>query len=349
MPVVGQDPLADTAYLKRRRGKDRSGYRWYARVNVPSDVSEILRKRTIERCLHTSDFKEAQQRKHAVLAEIFESFERARRHRITSADIEHEAQRHLKEWLDFITKRPDDAFKVLQDGFGNELGLAGDDALLELSAALGNEDWPHTVLAEAESVARSYGVELTAAQHRELCRALLLAEIEALSRAIAIHKGQVPEPVSVLNARAVDPLTAVVRPRLRLAPRQGKGIRVSEAAEAYIAHRNRERRGAWTGQTNGQARTTFRLFTEFTRDAPLNTITRHDVSSFLSALSQLDPNYGRRSAGKDFSLKKLLEKYPAKDRDGIGNKTLNRHVAVIAGMFEWAIKAGKIEGAKCRY
>jgi integrase len=119
---------------------------------------------------------------------------------------------------------------------------------------------------------------------------------------------------------------------------------VSEAAEAYIAYHNRERRSGWTGQTHGQARTTFRLFREFTRDAPLEAITRNDIADFLSTLSLLDPNYGRRSAGKGLSLKELLDKYPAKDRDGIGNRTLNRHVAVIAGMFEWAIKAGKIAG-----
>jgi methionine-rich copper-binding protein CopC len=108
---MGHIPLADNAYLKRRRGKRRSGYRWYVRIGVPADVREVLRKQTIERCLHTSDFKEAQQLRHAVLAEIFESFERARGHRITSADIEHEAQRLLRERL--ATKLSDDGATLI--------------------------------------------------------------------------------------------------------------------------------------------------------------------------------------------------------------------------------------------
>ena len=342
---MGHDPLADDAYLKRRRGKNRSGEQWYVRVVVPPDVREIIRKQTIERSLNTSDKKEARRLKHAVLANIFEGFERARRHRITSADIEYEAQRYLSERLEHITKTPEDAFTVMTDSFGNDYGLGGDAALLTLCRELGNDDWSTVVLKEAEVIARNYGVEMTTAQHEELCRALQKAEIEALSRAISIHNDQVPEPVSVLNARAVDPLTAAVRQRPRLSPKQGKGVRVSEAAEAYIAHRNREKKSQWTEQTKGQARTTFRLFSEFTRDAPLEGISRNEVDTFLSTLAKLDPNYGRHSAGKALSLSELLSKHSATGGNGIGNRTLNRHVAFIAGMFDWAIKSGKLEGA----
>src|SRR5580692_9397148 len=78
VPLMGAIPLADNAYLKRRRGKRHSGFRWYVRVSVPTDIHEIIRKQTIERALNTSDIKEARKLKLTVLAEIFESFERAR-------------------------------------------------------------------------------------------------------------------------------------------------------------------------------------------------------------------------------------------------------------------------------
>jgi hypothetical protein len=68
--------------------------------------------------------------------------------------------------------------------------------------------------------------------------------MEALSRALSIHKGAVPDPISVLNTRAVDPLTAAVRSRPLLTPKQSKGIRVSEATDAYFADRNRQSRKA---------------------------------------------------------------------------------------------------------
>ena len=238
VPLLGAIPLADNAYLKRRCGHRRSGYRWYVRVPVPLDLQELFRKRTIEHSLNTSDLDEARKLKHSVLADIFASFERARGRRITSADIEHEAQRYLRERLEQIAKQKDDTLTMLTDAHGNDLELAGDSALTTLREELEEEVWSASAVQEADKIARQYGATLTEAQRGELCHALQLAEIEALSRALSIHKGAVPEPISVLNARAVDPLTAAVAPRPLLAPRQGKGIRVNEATEAYFADRN---------------------------------------------------------------------------------------------------------------
>jgi len=109
---MGATALADNAYLKRRRGKQRSGFRWYVRVPVPTDIQETVRKQTIKRALKTSDLKEARRLKLPVLAEIFESFERTRGRRITSADIEHKAQRYLRERLEQIQKSPDNTFEM---------------------------------------------------------------------------------------------------------------------------------------------------------------------------------------------------------------------------------------------
>jgi integrase len=344
VPVVGQIPLADTAYLKRRRGKDRSGYRWYVRIGVPRDLQGVIRKQTIERALNTSDFKEAQRLRHAALAEIYADFDRARRGAISSADIEHEAQRYLRERLGSLRDKPGDAFEVIADDEGISVGLEGQSVLWILQDALANEDWPDSVQQEAALIARRYGVSLSDTQRSELSRALLLAEIEALSRPLAIHRGAIPEPLAVLNAHAVDPLTAKVPPPTRLAPKQGSAIRVDEAAAAYIADRNRERRGAWTGQTLNQFQTTLRFFGEFTRNAPLDAITRKDVASFLTTIGQLDPNYGRRNAAKKLSLQLLLKKHTAPDQEGLSNRTLNRHGGVVAGLFDWAIRTGKLDG-----
>lgn len=338
-------PLADKAYLKRRRGKNRSGYRWYVRINVPHDLQGIIRKRTLEHALNTSDFKEAQKLRHAVLARIHADFDLARRGVITSADIEHEAQRYLRKRLDLIYKNPGDAFEIVSDDDGNDVGLEGQAALWHLQDSLANQDWPDTVRSEAITIQRRYGTTIGAEQEDELLRVLLLAEIEALSRALMISRGEIPEQLSVLNARAVDPITAALRPQARLAPRQSKGLKVAEAGNAYITDRNRHRRGAWTGQTMNQSRATLRLFTEFSRDASLQTITRGDVAKFLSTIAQLDPNYGRRSATEKLTLTELLNEHTASDNEGLSNRTLNRHVATIAGMFEWAIRAGKFDGA----
>lgn len=73
VPLLGAIPLTDNAYLKRRCGRRRSGYRWYVRVPVPLDLQELFRKRTIEHSLNTSDLDEARKRKHSILADIFAS------------------------------------------------------------------------------------------------------------------------------------------------------------------------------------------------------------------------------------------------------------------------------------
>ena len=43
--------MVDTAYLMRRRGKGRSGYRLHGCVAVPADLQPLFRKRAIERAL----------------------------------------------------------------------------------------------------------------------------------------------------------------------------------------------------------------------------------------------------------------------------------------------------------
>ena len=161
---MGQDPLADTAYLKRRRGKDRSGYRWYVRIVVPADLRDILRKQTIERALNTGDLKVAQRLKHAVVAQIFEEFERAKLGKITSADIEREAQRFAREQIELINKQPGTAFEPTIDDNDNNLGLGGDAALWVLREAQDSGDWPDSVMAEADDIARRHGMTLAKAQ-----------------------------------------------------------------------------------------------------------------------------------------------------------------------------------------
>lgn len=180
-------PLPDMAYLRLRRGKRRSGNRYYVRIAVPNDLREQFGTSIMERSLETSNLGEAKTRRHGELARILDSFERARRKAITSADIEHEAQRYLREQLDAIQSNPGDNFEPITDDFGNVVGFGGKDALATLREALQEQDWTSNVREEAERVAQRYGVTLTKSQLAELCGALQRAEIEAYSRAIAIH------------------------------------------------------------------------------------------------------------------------------------------------------------------
>ncbi len=151
--------MRDTRYLKRRVGKGRSGERWYVRVPIPKDIrGRFGRATAIERALKTSDLQEARRRRHAVIAEIFDAIERARHGGLTSAEIEAEAQRYLRENLETLRDRPGDAFEpvVLEDG--SEHGPGGLAALGVLQDALQDQDWG-LVQKEAERILRKRGVE----------------------------------------------------------------------------------------------------------------------------------------------------------------------------------------------
>jgi hypothetical protein len=115
----------------------------------------------------------------------------------------------------------------------------------------------------------------------------------------------------------------------------GDALKVSEAGERYLAERTRDAKAALSKQTAAQNEATFRLFAEFTEDAPLGAITRRDASEFLDTLAKLHRHYGRRRGAAELSLDKLLKKDPAAEGEGLSNKTLNRHLSApgcIAGL-----------------
>ncbi len=340
---MGHLPVADTAHLKQRCGKGRSGYRWYVRVTVPIALRDFFGKKTIEKSLGTSDQNVAQRRKHAVLAEIVAEFDRALSGRLTSGDIEHEAKAYLQERVSAILARPGTLFDIVKNQFGQDIGTGADLALSELNPILEQREWLPTIVREAERRAGRYGIKLPDTQRDEFVAALMRAEIEAITRAVAAHNGEFLADLPILNPHAIDPITNELRLPTKLAARTGKSVRFGEAVEAYIADRNRQKKTAWTAQTLGQMRVTFRLFEKFVRNAPIDAIMRSDVADFLEKLSGLDPTYGRRPI-QELSLDELLKAHPATS-DGLSSKTLNRHSGALNKLFDWAIKTGRLVGS----
>jgi len=64
----------DTRYLRQRKG------RYLVQVAVPDELREHFGRANVEKYLRTSSLTEAKRRRHAAVAEIFESFDRAREH-----------------------------------------------------------------------------------------------------------------------------------------------------------------------------------------------------------------------------------------------------------------------------
>jgi integrase len=95
-------------YLKRRRGKDRSGERWYLQLPVPKDLRHHFGC-TIERALNTSDPRVARIRRDAILPDVRAMFDRARAEptldEVIPAARRAELARAHAEWSELIADR----------------------------------------------------------------------------------------------------------------------------------------------------------------------------------------------------------------------------------------------------
>ncbi len=334
------ETMPDTRHLKRRTGARRSGQRWYVQVAVPKDLQKKLGRKTIGRGLNTPDLREAQRLRWAVLAEIEETFKRAREERgLTSIEIEAAAQRYMRETLEAIRHDPGNLFEPVPGDVDH--GLIGEGQLWGMQDDLGEGDYSRVEKAADEIVSHA-GASLSDEQKDELGRALLRADIEALRATLALHRGEEPNPPRVLNARAIDPVTLERPSPSRVIPRHGEAPPISEAAERYFADQMRDPSARWTRQTEVQYRASVRLFKDYAQDAPLDAVNREEAAGFLSSIGRLHRNYGRSKKARGLHLDELLARYPGPPH--LSNATLNRHSRALHGLFKWAAKVGLREG-----
>lgn len=122
------------------------------------------------------------------------------------------------------------------------------------------------------------------------------------------------------------------------------GTPFSELAKAYLHDRQRDASSKLTMQTVSQMEATYRLFRDHIADAPLATVDRKTVTSFLDKVKRLDPNWGRSPQTKSRTLDQLLAAYGKVDGRKMTNKTLNRYVSALSGLWDWARKRGEAAG-----
>jgi integrase len=82
-------------------------------------------------------------------------------------------------------------------------------------------------------------------------------------------------------------------------------------------------------------RMTFRLFEEFTHNAPVVAIDRGIADAFIDTLGRLPPNWGKSKETRKKTLAEVL-KQSAKAETHVSNKTLNRHISAMSSLFKWA-------------
>ena len=274
-------PLAmpDTRYLKRRVGKRRSGDRWYVRVPVPTDLRGRFGKlEALERALNTGDLREAQRRRHAVVADILQLFDRARDSRPEDAVADELTRAHAAWRQTYLGHGRSVAQERLGDLLEAEYMQVSDH---EYIPAPGDQ-WHE----RARKALQRCGVDPAPEMVVHLAEALLEAHVDAAEMAL---EGREPPAVNSGRARVAS---------------SGGALKVSEAGERYLAERTRDAKSALSEQTAAQARTTLRLFAEFAGNARLDAVTRRDASGFLDALATLHRHYGRQPGAAGLPLDK---------------------------------------------
>ncbi len=310
--------MSNTRYLRKRRG------RWLVQVAVPSELRDRYGKANVEQYLGTSSEAEAKRLRHAVVAEILASFERAREGGpIRSDELKAQAEIELRraydamaaDFLDSHGRLPDLAREVAEDA-----------ADLISASIQGNRLLGKPTTVYAEEVLDRIGVK----KSEESIAALSQTILKAHAAAIAMLQ------------RGIEPPPLKGQPIHR--KHQGTAPKISDASESYLAERQRDPNAQLTAQTAAQHRATFRLFSDYTQNAPLDSITRDDAVGFLDTIAGLHPHYGRRPGAAKLSLNELLDKFPAGNSDGLSNRTLNRHQSAIKTLFKWARKRGTVDG-----
>lgn len=306
-------------YLKRRVGQGRSGERWYLQVPVPKNPRSRLGCALIERALNTSDPRVARIRRDELLGEIRAMFTAARAEPalddVLCATRREEMARAHATWSELVADRgvaaARQAFAMLLD----DEYLDGD----EEHIAAPSHHWQR----RARRALLHRGVAPTDAAIERTAETLLEAHVEGAE--LAIDRRALP------SARAVDGAAG-----------DGGALKITAAGERYLAERTRDAKAALSKQTAAQNEATFRLFAEFTGDAPLGAVTRRHVSDLRDTLAKLHRHYGRHRGAAELPLNKLLERHPAADGQGLSNKTLNRHLSALSSLWRWARRRGHL-------
>ena len=118
---------------------------------------------------------------------------------------------------------------------------------------------------------------------------------------------------------------------------------ISEAAALFIDELQRDPNAKLTEQTIKQNEAVYRLFKDFTKDAPLTAIDRSIAASFLNTIAKLDPHWGRSPKAKEKTLAQLMTEYGTGEGQ-LTNKTINRYVSSLSELFRWARKQGQFDG-----
>jgi integrase len=345
--------MADERYLKKRRQG------WYFVIAVPRELRGNPpwgTKAVIVQSLRTRDLSVAQKERWARVTEYTEAFRRAAGDiPLTRAEIDMQARRVYRDTLASLEAKP-----VLGDPHVDETSeqAALGANINDCSEALDDPDFCVSVGEHGEGTVSLVADEIVAIEKRigeviapktETWRlvgeAILKARIAAMEGRLRALGGEPSEPPATFVLGGIDrvtlkPVARSPRPKIRT---DDGGKSFSEVSTEYIAELQRDKSAKLTEQTRGQHEMAFRLFGQYVDNAPLVDIDRAKVTEFLNDISKLSPNWGRASNTKKLTVWQLIEQFGDGDAQ-LSNKTLNRYISSLSGLFKWARRRGYFDG-----
>lgn len=309
--MIARKPKGDTRLLQRR------WQTWYFVQSVPAAARVKLGKRLVVQSLKTKSLPEAQGRRVAVEHHWSQVFERAARGAALSPSEVEEQARDV--YMGLLGRLAHDAQRGRVTAEG--VDAFRDAAIEDLTDANWEAAGP-----EIEAIERRLGVKVEPGDtlYPVLAGAILGAQISGAGDYLRGLQGRAPETTWTVAPTVPRPVV-----------QSGEGF--AAVSERYLAEREREALSA-SGQRHMQ--TAFRLFADFSGDAPLAAVDRKMASTFIDTVQRLDPHWGQQSGIRGLPLSALLKRFPGQ----LTNASLNHYSSALMGLFSWARKRGDVIG-----
>lgn len=101
--------------------------------------------------------------------------------------------------------------------------------------------------------------------------------------------------------------------------------------------------GLKPSNTAAQKRATYGLFGAFWKGRPIRGVRKKDAATFVDALRQMDPHWARTPDNRKLSWSELQERFGNRPK-GMSDATINRHMATLKSLWEWARDRDYCEG-----
>jgi integrase len=330
--------VADTRYLKKRRQG------WYFQLAVPRELRAKAGKATITASLETRDLTVAQERRWAKLVEAQRALaELAGRKAPANETFAPELLMAIDDYARTtyhraLARMAEDERKGVRAWGAPELDQGWQEAF---NGYVIETDFK-PVAEPLAAYCTEHAIEPGTLHYQMIGDALLSARLAALrGRKNALEGKPSAEPTSFLLRRPIDPIS--LKPFRATSIKPGE-LRFSQAASNFIEEAQRDPAAKMTEQTRKQHEAAYRLFRDFTNDAPLHAIDRAMASDFLTKISRLHPDWARSPKSKQLSLSELLAKY-GNGAEQLSNKTLNRAIGSLSSVFKHARRRGHFDGA----